>query len=578
MIDIKTDYIFKTITSINKGWSSDKKYYVEAETGERLLLRTADRSEYESKKSEFEAMKRLAETGIPMSKPLKFGMSDDGKSVYTLFTWCEGEDAAEMLPKLTDTEQYELGLKSGRYLREIHCIHAPSDQEKWETKFNRKADSKIKQYYDCPVKIKGGDRIIEYIESNRHLLRGRPQSFHHGDYHVGNMVISREAELSIIDFNRHDFGDPWEEFNRIVWSASVSPHFATGQLNGYFNGRPPEEFFRLMLYYISSNMLSSIPWAMAFGEVEVAVMKKQATEVLVWFDGMNNPVPTWYVEDFYIQYIDEIPYKLKSPFDFSFIEGYGEVFKVYDDQDSGNICFGIKDDDQKIFMKFAGAPTARFAGKPEDAVAELKASVKVYEDLAHPHLVKLLRAEEIGGGFASIFEWTDGECMGSMYPLSREKFMKMPDSTKMDLFHDILDFHIHVIEQGYVAIDFYDGSILYDFQKGKTLICDIDLYSKRPYINKMGRMWGSSRFMSPEEFEQGAEINEITNVYLIGATAFALFGGEKDRSIEKWRLSEKLYRVALKAVSEDREKRQQSLEEFKSEWDWGTGTLSRSLK
>ncbi|MGD6840792.1 phosphotransferase family protein, partial [Bacillus thuringiensis] len=116
-----------------------------------------------------------------------------------------------------------------------------------------------------------------------------------------NMVISQEAELSIIDFNRHDFGDPWEEFNRIVWSASVSPHFATGQLNGYFNGRPPEEFFKLMLFYISSNMLSSVPWAMGFGEEEVAVMKEQAKEVQGWFDGMDNPVPTWYLENFYIQ-------------------------------------------------------------------------------------------------------------------------------------------------------------------------------------------------------------------------------------------------------------------------------------
>jgi aminoglycoside phosphotransferase (APT) family kinase protein len=567
MNDIKTDYLFKTIELITKGWSGDKKYSIKTDTGERLLLRTAERSEYESKKREFEAMKRLAETGIPMSVPLEFGTSDDGKSVYTLFTWCEGEDAAEMLPKLTDTEQYELGLKSGRYLREIHSIPAHPHEEKWEAKFNRKVDKKINQYHECPLKIEGGESILTYIEANRHLLKGRPQTFHHGDYHVGNMVISNAGDLSVIDFNRHDFGDPWEEFNRIAFSASVSPHFATGQLNGYFNGRPPEEFFKLMTFYISSNMLSSIPWAIMFGEEEIAFMTDQAKEVLGWFDGMKNPVPTWYLEDFYIQYIDQIPYKLKSPFDFTFINEYGKVFKVYDDQDSGNIGFGVKSGDGNIFIKFAGAPTARYAGKPEEAVAELKASVEVYENLAHPHLVKLIRGEEVGGGFAAIFEWTDGKCMGKMYPLSRETFLQMPDHSRMKVFRDILDFHIHVIEKGYVAIDFYDGSILYDFSNEKTLICDIDLYSRRPFINTMGRMWGSSRFMSPEEFQQGSEIDEITNVYVMGATAFALFGGEKDRSFGKWRLSEGLYEVALRAVSDDRENRQQSLGELKEEWD-----------
>jgi serine/threonine-protein kinase len=55
----------------------------------------------------------------------------------------------------------------------------------------------------------------------------------------------------------------------------------------------------------------------------------------------------------------------------------------------------------------------------------------------------------------------------------------------------------------------------------------------------------------------------------MGATAFALFGGEKDRSIEKWRLSEELYKVALKAVNDNRSERQQSLSEFEYEWNKG---------
>ncbi|NMH68370.1 serine/threonine protein kinase [Bacillus sp. RO3] len=282
---------------------------------------------------------------------------------------------------------------------------------------------------------------------------------------------------------------------------------------------------------------------------------------------MNNPVPTWYVEDFHIQYLNQIPYKVKSPFDLSFIEGYGEVFKIYDDQDSGNICFGVKNGKERYFIKFAGAPAERYAGTAEEAVENLKSAVQTYQDLAHPHLIKLITSEEVGGGFAAIFQWTDGECMGRMYPQSREKFLQMSDSKRLDVFRDILDFHIHAANQGYVAIDFYDGSILYDFDREKTLICDIDLYSKAPYHNTMGRMWGSSRFMAPEEFTQGEVIDEGTNVYLMGATAFALFGGETDRSLDKWRLSKELYEVACKAVSDERTKRQPSLKEFKREWD-----------
>ena len=30
---------------------------------------------------------------------------------------------------------------------------------------------------------------FKYIAENRHLLKNRPQSYQHGDYHIGNMMI-----------------------------------------------------------------------------------------------------------------------------------------------------------------------------------------------------------------------------------------------------------------------------------------------------------------------------------------------------------------------------------------------------
>jgi aminoglycoside phosphotransferase (APT) family kinase protein len=566
MQDIKDYNTFTKVEPLNKGWSSDKKYYIEAADGRKLLLRTAGISEYDRKKAEFETVKQVSALGVPMSQPVDFGICDNGHSVYSLLTWCEGQDAEVILPCLTETEQYMHGIRSGEILRLIHSIPAPKEAEEWSSRFNRKASNKIEKYKACGIKFNGDDKIIEFINNNRYLLDGRPQCYQHGDYHVGNMIISTDNTLSIIDFNRPDFGDPWEEFNRIVWSATVSPHFATGQLNGYFGGMPPIEFFKLLAFYISSNTLSSIYWAIPFGEEEITTMKNQAGDVLSWFDNMNNPIPTWYLENFYIQYIDNVPYKLKAPFEMSFIKRYGKIFKIYDDQDSGNLNFGVQDGEKRYFIKFAGAPTDRYHGTPEEAITRLKNTVPVYQDLAHPNLVKFIKAEEISGGFAVIFEWTDGECMGRMYPLSRQKFLKMPYSTRLKVFDDILAFHAHVIDKGYIAIDFYDGSIMYDFAAKKTTICDIDFYSKMPYTNNIGRLWGSSRFMSPEEFELGRVIDEITNVYLMGATAFALFS-DYDRRFEKWQLSEELYKVALRAVSNERNQRQQSIQQYIDEWN-----------
>ena len=300
LTDIPAYSTFTKIKLLNKGWSSDKKFYIETADGQRLLLRVADIAEYGRKKAEYEMMQKVAALGVPMSQPVDFGVCDYGEKTYQLLTWCEGEDAETTLPMLTESEQYVLGLKSGEILRKIHSVPAPKRQEAWESRFNRKTSIKIHKYHECGLRFEGDEKIIAYMEQNRRLLANRPQYYQHGDYHVGNMIISGKDMISIIDWNRPDYGDPWEEFNRIVWSATVSPYFATGQLRGYFSGgEPPLEFFKLLAFYIASNTLSSIYWAIPFGQSEIDTMMKQTQDVLGWFDNMQNPMPTWYWKDFF---------------------------------------------------------------------------------------------------------------------------------------------------------------------------------------------------------------------------------------------------------------------------------------
>lgn len=108
------------------------------------------------------------------------------------------------------------------------------------------------------------------------------------------MMIGNDKRLYIIDFNRNNFGDPWEEFNRIVWCAQATPLFATGMVNGYFSNDVPIPFWELLALYISSNTLSSVPWAIPFGQSQIQVMINQAKDVLSWYENMTKSIPTWY--------------------------------------------------------------------------------------------------------------------------------------------------------------------------------------------------------------------------------------------------------------------------------------------
>lgn len=294
MQDIPLCDTFTLMKRIEKGWSGEEKYYVETKRGERRLLRLTDASLLGRKQLEFSLMELAFSLGVPMPRPLHVGLCNGEDSAYSLFTWCDGENSETVLPTLSEQEQYGLGIRAGEILRMLHSIPAPQGGRTWEEHFNQKINHKIEGYNACELGFAGDAHVLRYIEENRHLLESRPQSFQHGDFHVGNMIIADDRSLSIIDFNRFDFGDPWEEFNRIVFTAKASPEFARGQIDGYFEGRPPSLFFQLLALYIASNTLSALPWAVAFGTEEIETMKNQAADVLAWFDNMTNPIPTWY--------------------------------------------------------------------------------------------------------------------------------------------------------------------------------------------------------------------------------------------------------------------------------------------
>ena len=279
--------------AIAKGWSADKKYRVTDANGKNYLLRVSPPEKKDRVFAQFQRLQEVSKTGIPMNLPIQVGIR--GEKPYMLLSWIEGEDAEPLTPTLSRKAQYAYGLDAGRILQKIHAIPAPDSVVPWSDRFNQKMDRKIAMYTACPLKYEGGEAFLNHISKARHLLSDRPQTYQHGDYHIGNMIIGKTGILTVIDFDRDDWGDPWEEFNRIVWCAQASPAFASGMVDGYFDGAVPMEFWELLALYISSNALSSLPWALDFGEREIKVMLTQAAEILSWYQNMTSIVPSWYI-------------------------------------------------------------------------------------------------------------------------------------------------------------------------------------------------------------------------------------------------------------------------------------------
>ena len=277
---------------VEKGWSADKKYKVTLSDGRILLLRISPDHRREAVETCFSRMREAEALGISMCRALEWGECPEG--IYFLQSWVEGADAEAVIPTLPPLLQYRCGLAVGRDLRRLHTMPAPADIPDWETRYGAKIDRKLRMYQESPLKYGEDACILRYIRENRHLIAGRPQTYQHGDHHIGNMMVDIGGAVVLIDFEKEDFGDPWEEFNRIVWSAQAAPYFASGTVDGYFDGQVPERFWRLLALYICNNTLSSLPWAIPFGAREIEVMREQQRQVLRWYDHMQSVVPTWY--------------------------------------------------------------------------------------------------------------------------------------------------------------------------------------------------------------------------------------------------------------------------------------------
>lgn len=267
----------------------------------------------------------------------------------------------------------------------------------------------------------------------------------------------------------------------------------------------------------------------------------------------------------HVEHVDGHPVRLRAPHDLSFLARWGRVFRVLDEQDSGNLCFGVQRAGTRLFVKYAGAPTVRYQGSIADAVHRNRRAVDVYRALQHPTLVTLVETADVAGGHAMVFEWTDASPLGRQY--GRGAALDNLDATqRASAVQQIYDFHVHAAGAGWIAVDLYDGSVMIHPVTGAVTLCDLDFYERAPVVNTMGRMWGSSRFMSPEEDTLGAGIDEVTNVFALGALAHTLLGDDQTRSHESWLGSAAQFAVATRAHSPNREQRWSSVAALAEAW------------
>ena len=257
-----------------------------------------------------------------------------------------------------------------------------------------------------------------------------------------------------------------------------------------------------------------------------------------------------------------------------YLNAIGRVFAVFDErtQDSGNISYGVQTTQGRYFVKTAGYPDDPnpFMSHSE-RVSLLRNAIRLRQTCDHCTLPSLHQVIESPNGPLLVYQWVDGELIRVDAAIRNnprstfQRFRRLPSHEIIRALYLVYELHHQLAQLGWVAVDFYDGCMIYDFGCQRLHLVDLDNYCEGPFINEMGRMFGSSRFMAPEEFERGARIDERTTVFTMGRTAAVLLS---DGTLERrpFRGSDALYEVVRRACCEDPGKRYDSMAAFFAAW------------
>lgn len=294
--DISSSTNWASVEPVDKGWSTDKKYHIKTLFGEHLLLRLSSMEEYENKKKEFEIIEKYAKLGFGMSMPKEFGACNGNQNTYMLLTWLEGRDLEDALPQLSENEQYRLGRQAGVILKKIHSVPLEEEDVPIKTKKDKKL-LQLAKYEESGLRIPDDEIAIRYVKENIDQIWKKPPAYLHGDFHPGNLIYMQDGSIGVIDFNRWEVGDPFEEFYKLEnFGIESSIPFCIGQIDAYFDDSVPMDFWIANAVYVAQASLFSIKWAEKFGQQEIDGMVARAKRAFADFDGFKKIIPCWYSE------------------------------------------------------------------------------------------------------------------------------------------------------------------------------------------------------------------------------------------------------------------------------------------
>ncbi|MDW7657858.1 MAG: phosphotransferase [Bacillota bacterium] len=293
--DVPGSESWTSVKTIQHGDSTDRKFKVKDQNGNRYMIRLLDKTRYDHGKFACRLMDMLYQNKVPVPCPASFGVCDQNRSVYLMTHWIYGKPAPERLPEHHETVQYLLGQETAVYLHALHGCEAPTGPDLWAQKICQQIDQVQATCSDADKDLSCVNSLLQFVLDNAHIVGQQPQRVLHGDLTPANLIFSYETSVSLIDFEKWQFGDPLADLTPIMTDFShISSRFATGFLDCYFHYQTDVRTFRCLAFYAALRRLQQYAAACAAGEMARQLAIQDVRQLVKDYSGFSTVVPVWY--------------------------------------------------------------------------------------------------------------------------------------------------------------------------------------------------------------------------------------------------------------------------------------------
>lgn len=222
----------------------------------------------------------------------EIGIMPDINKSYKIFEYRNEISLGEYLDRVSKDKSYEIGLKFGKILKNIHDKKIDEDKGfDWYKDIDTKVNFLL--YRHGLNKIKDNDYIlIDYLSSNKYICKNTVSNSLYQNINDKNIRIFDENEIDIRGLKEIKIGDGVSDFVNINKIAIKYPDFSKGVLNSYHDSDIiSRKFFRLLSFYQAYYILESL--------VDIRDKKKsylteeEIDEIFKMYDNFSEIIPSW---------------------------------------------------------------------------------------------------------------------------------------------------------------------------------------------------------------------------------------------------------------------------------------------